>query len=72
MKGKVSLYYNQITIGLQSNYNRVTIGCIISYILEAHSASSSLIHKKKDDKGERQNKKNRRKENEMEINERRP
>ena len=76
MKGKVSLYYNQITIELQSNYNRVTIGCIISYILEAHSTSSSLINKKKkkkkDDKGERQNKKKRTKENEMEIDERRP
>ena len=47
MKGKVSLYYNQITIGLQSNYNRVTIGCIISYILETHSTSSSLIYIKK-------------------------
>ena len=53
MKRKVSLYYNQITIKLQSDYNRVTISCIIVYILEAHSTSSSL--KKKKNKGERQN-----------------
>ena len=47
---------------LQSDYNRVTISCIISYILKAHSTSSSLKKKKKKkqkkvakDKGERQN-----------------
>ena len=57
MKGKVSLYYN-----------RVTIGCVISYILEPHSASSSSIHKKKRQRGKTKKK---RKENEMEINERR-
>ena len=58
MKGKVSLYYNQITIGLQSDYNRVTISFIISYILKAHSTSSSLKkkqEKEEKDKGERQN-----------------
>ena len=55
MKGKVSLYYNQITIKLQSDYNRVTISYIIVYILEAHSTSSSLKKKKGEDKGERQN-----------------
>ena len=42
IKGKVSLYYNQITIGLQS----ITISDIIIYILEAHSTSSSLKKKK--------------------------
>ena len=47
MKGKVSLYYNQITIGLQSDYNRVTISCIISYTLKTHSTSSSAKKKKK-------------------------
>ena len=45
---------------LQSDYNRVTINCIISYILKAHSTSSSLKKKKGQekeakDKGERQN-----------------
>ena len=37
MKEKVSLYYNQITIGSQS----VTISDVIVYILEAPSTSSS-------------------------------
>ena len=43
IKGKVSLYYNQITIGLQS----VTISDVIVYILEVHSTSISLKKKKK-------------------------
>ena len=43
MKKKVSLYYNQITIGLKS----VKISDVIVYIPETHSTSSSLKKKKR-------------------------
>ena len=56
IKGKVSLYYNQITIGLQS----VTIRDVIVYILEAHSTSSLLKKKKRREKERKEVEKRRR------------
>ena len=61
IKGKVSLYYNQITIGLRS----VTISDVIVYILEAHSTSNSLKKKKKNfrkEKGRKRKRKEQKKE----------
>ena len=59
MKGKVSLYYNQITIGLQSGYNQ------LHHRLHFGSTQYEQFcqkKKKREDKGERQNE---RKEKEM-------
>ena len=69
IKGKVSLYYSQITIGLQS----VTISDVIVYILKAHSTSSSLKKKKtnKKGKGERENEKKEKERKEVEKRRRR-
>ena len=64
MKEKVSVYYNQITIRLQSDHNWITISDVIVYILEAHSTSSSLTKKK--DKGERENERKEKERKEVE------
>ena len=57
IKGKVSLYYNQITIGLQS----VTIRDVIVYILEARSTSSFLKKKRREKERKEVEKRRRRK-----------
>ena len=52
MKGKVSLYYNQITFGLQSGYN------LLHHRLHRGSTQYKQFPQKKKkggDKGERQN-----------------
>ena len=66
MKGKVSLHYNQITIGLQLGYNQ------LNHLLHLESTQCKQFPQKKKkeqekeakDKGERQNEG---KESEMEI-----
>ena len=62
MKGKVFLYYNRITIGLQSGYNQ------LHHLLhlEKHTVQTVPSKKKKQkkeakDKGERQNEEKRKK-----------
>ena len=57
MKGKISLYYNRITIELQSGYNR------LHYLLHLGNTQCKqfLNTKKKNDKGERQKKKEKKK-----------
>ena len=51
MKGKVSLYYNQITIGLQSGYNQFHH----RLLLGSTQYKPFPKRKKKEDKGERHN-----------------
>ena len=60
MKGKISLYYNQITIRLQSDYNRITIGLQTVASSPTHIVQAVPFKKKRKkqekeakDKGER-------------------
>ena len=58
MKEKVSLYYNQITIRLQSDYNQITIGLQLvtsSFTSWKHTVQAVPSKKKKKGKGEREN-----------------
>ena len=70
MKGKVSLYYNQITIGLQSGYNQLHH----PLHLESTQYKQFLQKKRKQkeeakDKGERQNEGERKERGEKEEKE---